>query len=160
MRSTYNSWYDKKMYADEAITAETNLAGELLGDSRTIAIVGLSRNRHKDSQYVARYLQNAGYRIIPVNPTADEILGEQAYSSLAEIPEPVDLVDIFLPPRIIPDFISEAFEITPKGIWLQLGTGEQPDAISAARERDLPIFENRCIKVDHQFLIRPYINQN
>lgn len=155
MRSTYSSWYHKEMFANPAITQLTNRAEEILEESKTIAIVGLSRNRHKDSQFVARYLQNAGYTIVPVNPTADEILGEKAYPNLTEIPFNIDSVVVFLPPAIIPDFIDQAFEIHPKGIWLQLGTGEQPEAVQKAKENNITLFENRCVKVDHQFLIRP-----
>jgi predicted CoA-binding protein len=143
------------MFASEAITQLTNRAEEILDESKTIAIVGLSRNRHKDSQFVARYLQNAGYTVVPVNPTADEILGEKAFPNLTEIPFNVDSVVVFLPPKIIPGFIDQAFDIKPKGIWLQLGTGEQPEAVQKAQEKSITLFENRCVKVDHQFLIRP-----
>lgn len=142
------------MFANEAITQLTNRAEEILDKSKVIAIVGLSRNRHKDSQFVARYLQNAGYTIVPVNPTAVEILGEKAYPNLTKIPFQVDSVVVFLPPKIIPNFIDQAFEIKPKGIWLQLGTGEQSEAVQKAKEKKITLFENRCVKVDHQFLIR------
>lgn len=155
MKSTFNNWYDKKMRKTPELSAETDLAEKLLEDISTIAVVGLSRTFHKDSQFVARYLQNAGYTIIPVNPAADEILGETAYPDLKSIPFEVDAVDIFLPPEVLPEAVGQAIEIEPKAIWLQLGTGENPAEKEKAKEAGIPLFENRCIKVDHQFLIRP-----
>ena len=110
------------MRATEELSAETDLAEELLEEISTIAVVGLSRSFHKDSQFVARYLQNAGYKIVPVNPGADEILGEQAYPDLKSIPFEVGAVDVFLPPKILPQAVDQALEIEPKAIWLQLGT--------------------------------------
>ena len=155
MKDTFNNWYDKKMRATEALSAETDRAEELLEEISTIAVVGLSRSFHKDSQFVARYLQNAGYTIIPVNPSADEILGEKAYPDLKSIPGQVDAVDIFLPPEHLPEAVDQAIEIDTKAIWLQLGTGENPEEKKKAEKAGIPLFENRCIKVDHQFLIRP-----
>lgn len=155
MKTTFNNWYDKKMRANEELSAETDRAEELLEEISTIAVVGLSRSFHKDSQFVARYLQNAGYTIIPVNPSADEILGEKAYPDLKSIPGDVDAVDIFLPPEHLPEAVDQAIEIQPKAIWLQLGTGSNPEEKKKAEEAGIPLFENRCIKVDHQFLIRP-----
>lgn len=155
MKSTFNNWYDKKMRANEELSAETDRAEELLEEISTIAVVGLSRSFHKDSQFVARYLQNAGYTIVPVNPGADEILGEKAYPDLKSIPFTIDAVDIFLPPDLIPEAVDQALEIKPKAIWLQLGTGKNPKEKEKAEKEGIPLFENRCIKVDHQFLIRP-----
>ncbi|MEL7833704.1 CoA-binding protein [Fodinibius sp. Rm-B-1B1-1] len=157
MKSTFNSWYDKKMRATEALEAETNRAEKTLNTISTIAIVGLSRSFHKDSQFVARYLQNAGYNIVPVNPNADKILGKKAYPDLKSIPHPIDIVDVFLPPAHIHKAVDQALVIDPKprAIWLQLGTGEQTDEIKKVQGTGIEIYENRCIKVDHQFLIRP-----
>lgn len=143
------------MRANEELSAETDQAEELLEEIATIAVVGLSRSFHKDSQFVARYLQNAGYTIVPVNPGADEILGEKAYPDLESIPFEVDAVDIFLPPELISEAVDQAINIEPKGIWLQLGTGPNPKEKQKAEQAGIPLFENRCIKVDHQFLIRP-----
>lgn len=157
MEPTYRDWYQKKMYATEELAQETEVALQALQTSQTIAVVGLSKDRHKDSQFVARYLQNAGLRIIPVNPTAEEILGEKVYKSLSDIPFPIDIVDVFLKPELIPNFIDEAIALNPKAIWLQLGTGKQPEAKQKATEANVPLFENRCIKVDHQFLMRPTV---
>lgn len=160
MKTTFNNWYDKKMRATEELSAETDLAETLLSQIETIAVVGLSRSFHKDSQFVARYLQNAGYTIIPVNPGADEILGKKAYPDLKSIPGEVDAVDVFLPPEILPEAVDQALEIQPKAIWLQLGTGKNPAEKEKADKAGIPLFENRCIKVDHQFLIRPKKESN
>jgi len=155
MRNTFNHWYDKKMRATDQLSAETDLAESLLEEISTIAVAGLSRNFHKDSRFVGRYLQHAGYTIVPVNPNADEILGEKAYPDLKSIPFNIDAVDVFLPKKIIGKAVDEAIEIDPKAIWLQLGTGKNPELKKKAEEAGIPLFENRCIKVDHQFLIRP-----
>lgn len=162
MKSTFNNWYDKKMRATPELSAETDRAEELLEEIDTIAVVGLSRSFHKDSQFVGRYLKNAGYKIIPVNPGADEILGEKSYPDLKSIPFPVDAVDVFLPPDALSEAVDQALELEPKpkAIWLQLGTGDQPEEVQKAEEAGIPLFENRCIKVDHQFLIRPKKESN
>ena len=144
------------MRTTEELSAETDRAEKTLAKVSTIAVVGLSRSFHKDSQFVARYLQNAGYNIVPVNPNADEILGQKAYPDLKNIPHEIDVVDVFLPPEHIHKAVDQALELDPqpRAIWLQLGTGEQPDQIKKIDGTDIEIYENRCIKVDHQFLIR------
>ncbi|MGF1668954.1 MAG: CoA-binding protein [Balneolaceae bacterium] len=158
MRSTFNDWYDRKMRATKELSDETDEIEKLLEEIRTIAIVGISRNQHKDSHYVGRYLQNAGYKIIPVNPGADEILGEKAWPDLKSIPEDVDVVDVFVRPDSIPEVVDQALEIEPKVIWLQLGTGEHPEQKEKIEKAGKKLIQNRCMKVDHQFLIRPKIN--
>lgn len=155
MRSTFNNWYEKKMRANAELSAETDEVEDVLGQVQTIAIVGISRNRHKDSHYVGRYLKNAGYTIVPVNPGADEILGEKTYSDLADIPFDVDVVDIFLKPEHIPEAVDQALRLQPKAIWLQLGTGTHAEIKKRVRSKGISLFQNRCIKVDHQFLVRP-----
>lgn len=155
MKSTFNNWYEKKMRANADIAEETDQAEQLLEEAGIIAIVGISRNPHRDSHYVGRYLQNAGYKIIPVNPGADEILGNKAYPDLQSIPHPVDVVDIFRSPDDIPDVVDEAIEIHPKAVWLQLGTGTHNEVGEKVKKAGIKFFQNRCMKVDHQFLIRP-----
>lgn len=157
MRTTFNNWYDEKMRATEELSTETDRAEKTLEEISTIAVVGLSRSFHKDSQFVGRYLQKAGYDIVPVNPNADEILGEKAYPDLLSIPFPVDAVDVFLPPEHISKAVDQTLEMDPqpRAIWLQLGTGEQPEEIEKVDGSGIELYENRCIKVDHQFLIRP-----
>jgi predicted CoA-binding protein len=157
MRTTFNNWYDKKMRATEALNTKTNRAEKTLAATSSIAIVGLSRSFHKDSQFVGRYLQNAGYDILPVNPNANNILGEKAYPNLKSIPSAVDVIDVFLPPEHIHKAVDQALELapSPRAIWLQLGTGEQPEEVNKVKGTGIELYENRCIKVDHQFLIRP-----
>ena len=158
MKSTFNGWYEKKMRKTPELSKETDYVQDLLRQISTIAVVGLSRNRHKDSYYVARYLQNAGYRIIPVNPEADSILGEDAYPDLVSIPQNVDVVDVFLPQKIVPKVVDQALDISPQAIWLQLGVGTHPQSKTRAEAQDIHFIQNRCMKVDHQFLIRPYLD--
>ncbi len=160
MRTTFNNWYDKKMRATKKLSAETDSAEKTLSEISTIAIVGLSRSFYKDSQFVGRYLQNAGYEVVPVNPGADEILGRKAYPDLKSIPEKVDAVDVFLPPKIIYKAIEQVLNLhyKPRAIWLQLGTGKHPAEVKKVKNSGIEIYENRCIKVDHQFLVRPKIN--
>lgn len=154
MKNTFNSWYDKKMRATPELSEETDRIEEYLDNIKTIAIVGISRNRHKDSHYVGRYLQKAGYTIFPVNPGADEILGVQVYPDLDTIPEPVDAVDVFVKPEAVSEVVDAALKLKPKVIWLQLGTGTHPAEIEKAGQKGVTIVQNRCMKVDHQFLIR------
>lgn len=159
MRNTFNSWYEKKMRATPQLSDETDLIEDWLGKIKTIAIMGISRNRHKDSYFVGRYLKKAGYKIIPVNPAADTILGEKAYPDLKSIPEKIDVVDVFIRPEYIPEVVNQSLEIQPKLIWLQLGTGEHPSEAEKAEQSDVILVQNRCMKVDHQFLIRPKTEQ-
>ena len=142
------------MRSSPELSEETDLIESYLDEIQTIAIVGISRNRHKDSHYVGRYLQNAGYKIIPVNPGADQILGEKAYPDLKSIPENIDAVDVFIHPDHIPAVVDQALEVKPKVIWLQLGTGTHPAEAKKAETAGVALVQKRCMKVDHQFLIR------
>jgi uncharacterized protein len=155
VKSTFNDWYEKKMRKTPELAVETSRIEKFLSEVSTIAIVGISRNRHRDSHFVGRYMQNAGYKIVPVNPGADEILGEKAYPDLRSIPFPVEVVDIFRSPDDIPGIVDEALEINPKIVWLQLGTGKHPEQKARVEKQGIQFVQNRCIKVDHQFLIRP-----
>lgn len=143
------------MLATDELRAEADQIDVLLDQVTTIAIVGISKNKTKDSFYVGRYLKNAGYKVIPVNPTADTILGQKSYPDLASIPEKVDIVDIFRAPEAIPSAVDEALAIHPKAIWLQLGTGIHPESKAKAEAEGVEFHQNRCLKVDHQFLKRP-----
>ncbi len=120
----------------------------ILRRSRTIAVVGLSPDPDRPSHQVAQYLQNQGYRIIPVNPKCDAILGERCYASLRDIPEPVDIVDIFRQVEAIPAIVEEAIAIGAKVVWMQLGL-EHPEAAARARSAGLQVVMNRCLKVEH-----------
>lgn len=142
------------MRSTRKLSDETDRVEELLKEIKTIAIVGISWNRHKDSHYVASYLKRAGYKIIPVNPNADTILGETAYADLHSIPEKVDAVDVFLPAEWIPEVVEQSIPLEPKAIWLQLGTGNHPQEADRAKKENIMMVQNRCMKVDHQFLVR------
>lgn len=120
----------------------------ILSDARTIAVVGLSTNPQKASQFVATYLRYAGYRIIPVNPGASSILGERCYPDLKSIPEPVDLVDVFRPAPFCPDVAREAVEIGAKALWLQLRIVSE-EAADIAEAGGLDVVMDRCIKMEH-----------
>lgn len=160
MKTTFNSWYDTKMYATPELEAETLRVEALLPDVNVIAIVGISKNPQKDSHFVGRYLKNAGYKVVPVNPTAEEILDERCYPDLQSIPFPVDVVDIFRNPDDVPAAVDEALKIGAKVIWLQLGTGTHEELRTKVTEHGAELIQNRCIKVDHQFLIRPKKDKN
>lgn len=154
MESTFRTWYEEKMLATPELTEETHAIDALLRDVRTIAIVGISKNPTRDSHFVGRYLKNAGYDIVPVNPTASGILDLETYPDLASIPHPVDIIDIFRKPDDIPATVEEALKLRPKAIWLQLGTGTHPELKERVEQQGIRFVQNRCIKVDHQFLIR------
>ena len=128
-------------------------AEELLGAYRTIAVVGLSPKPDRPSNAVARYMIEAGYTIIPVNPGQDSILGLPCYPSLAAIPpevaKRVEIVNIFRKPADIPPVVDEAIMIGARAVWMQLGLTNAP-AAKKAREAGLAVVENRCISVEHQ----------
>ncbi len=121
---------------------------KVLAESRTIAIVGLSTDRQKASHFVATYLQYAGYRIIPVHPHAQEILGERAYPDLLSIPEPVDVVDVFRPAHECPEYARQAVEIGARTLWLQLRIVSL-EAAQIAEAGGLQVVMDRCIKMEH-----------
>lgn len=121
---------------------------EILRSARTVAIVGLSPNELRPSHFVGFYLQRHGYRIVPVNPREREILGEVSYPSLAAIPFPVDVVDVFRQPDAVPAIAAEAVQISAKAIWLQFGVISYEGAAIAERG-GLTVVMDRCMKVEH-----------
>ncbi|MDQ0378818.1 CoA-binding protein [Amycolatopsis thermophila] len=121
-------------------------AEEVLKAANTIAVVGLSRNPAKAAHSVPAAMQAAGFRIIPVHPSADEILGEKAYRSLADIPEPVDIVDVFRPSPEAPGVAEQAVAIGAKAVWLQQGIASA-EARRIAEAGGLDYVEDRCIAV-------------
>ena len=120
----------------------------ILRTSRTIAVVGLSAQWHRPSYFAAKYLQEHGYRIIPVNPTYPEILGEKSYKSVREIPGKVDVVDCFRRSNEIPALADDAIAIGAKVLWMQLGV-ENPEARAKAEAAGLEVIGNRCMKIEH-----------
>ena len=121
---------------------------EILRTSKTIAVVGLSPKANRPSNEVARYLKDAGFTIIPVNPGQDEILGEKCYASLNEIPQQVDIVDIFRRPEEVGPVVEQAVNIGAKVVWMQEGIVNK-EAAAFAREAGLTVIMDRCLKVDH-----------
>lgn len=124
----------------------------ILAATKTIAIVGLSDKPERDSYRVARYLQEHGYRIIPVNPTVESVLGEKSYATVADIPTPVEVVDIFRRPEAVGPIVEEAVAAGSRIVWMQLGVVNEV-AASMAEAAGLQVVMDRCMKIEHQRLI-------
>ncbi len=121
----------------------------ILREARTIAVVGLSPDPSRDSHGVARYLQLNGYRIVPVNPTATELLGETSYATLSDIPFHVDVVDVFRRSEAVPAIAEEAVKIGAGTLWLQLGVISLEGA-ATAEQAGLRVVMDRCMMVEHR----------
>lgn len=124
---------------------------ELLKNSRTIAVVGLSSRRMRPSYGVAQYMQRAGYKIIPVNPAESEVLGEKAYARLEDVPEPVDIVDVFRRSEFVPEVVDAAIRVGAKVVWMQEGVIHEA-AAEQARRAGLQVVMDRCILKEHMRL--------
>ncbi len=127
---------------------DPRLIQRLLAETRTIAIVGLSTDPQRASWFVASYLQKEGYRIIPVNPKADRILGEKAYPDLASVPFKVDMVDVFRPAAECPAVARQAVAVGAKALWLQLKL-VSIEAAEIAAKGGLAVVVDRCVKMEH-----------
>ncbi len=125
---------------------------ELLQKIRTIAVVGISTDPAKPGHYVPQYMQQHGYRIVPVNPRYPEVLGERCYPSLAAIPFPVDMVNVFRRAEDCPNVAEQAVAIGSKAIWLQLGIVSE-EAAAIANQGGLTVVMDRCLKVEHARLL-------
>lgn len=134
------------------IIDDNNGLRRILTDYRVIAIVGLSANPQRPSYGVAQYLQAHGYRIIPVNPSETEILGEKCYANLADIPDKVDVVDCFRKSEDIPPLAEQAIAIGARALWLQLDVINR-EAAQRAAGAGLDVVMNRCPKIEHARLI-------
>jgi hypothetical protein len=132
--------------------SQPNPIAELLRTARTIAVVGLSSSRMRPSFGVTQYMQRAGYRIIPVNPEETEVLGERAYANLSEVPEKIDIVNIFRRPERVPEVVEAAIRAGAKAVWMQSGIFHA-EAAEAARRAGLHVIEDRCIMVEHRQLL-------
>lgn len=121
---------------------------EILKTSHTIAVVGLSSRKFRPSYGVAEYLQSAGYRIIPVNPAETEVLGEKCYARLEDIPERVDIVDIFRRSEFVPGIVEAALRIGARAVWMQEGV-VHPEAAESARQAGLLVVMDTCILKEH-----------
>jgi predicted CoA-binding protein len=127
---------------------------DILLSAKTIASVGLSSNQEKESYWIVAYLKEQGYRIIPVNPTADEILGEKAYPDLESVPEKIDVVQVFRKPEDVPPVVDSAIKVGAKVVWMQEGIVHE-EAAQKAREAGLQVVMDACMRVTHRRLIGP-----
>jgi uncharacterized protein len=132
----------------EARFQDPSVIRKIYGYMRTIAMVGLSPNRLRPSFFVAQYLQYRGYRVVPVNPSATEILGETCYPSLSDIPFKVDVVDVFRAPSAAPAIAEEAIKIGARALWLQFGV-ISPEAAEKAAASGLDVVMDKCMKIEH-----------
>ncbi|MDE1828929.1 MAG: CoA-binding protein [Thaumarchaeota archaeon] len=118
---------------------------------KNIAVVGMSKNPEKAAHYVPKYLAERGYNVIPVNPTAEEILGKKCYHDLVDVPVQVDIVDVFRPSEQVMPVIEEAIKLKPRVIWLQEGI-HNPEAEALAKKAGIDVVFNRCMLAEHQRL--------
>ena len=128
--------------------SKTDLIGELLKNARTIAVVGLSDSPMRTSNGVSKYMQSQGYKIIPVNPQIDASLGEKAYASLTDVPETIDLVNVFRRPEHVPEVVDEVIRLKLPAIWLQEGVVHEA-AAEKARKAGIFVVMDRCIYKEH-----------
>jgi uncharacterized protein len=136
---------------EEEAVSDSALRG-ILESAKTVAVVGLSDKPGRDSYLVAEYLLRHGYRIIPVNPTVQEVLGEKSYASVTDIPEKVDIVDIFRKPEAVGPVVDEAIAAGAKVVWMQLGIRNE-EAADKAERAGLRAVQDRCMKIEHGRLI-------
>ncbi|RWZ60376.1 CoA-binding protein [Halobacillus fulvus] len=120
----------------------------ILDESKTIAVVGLSDKPHRTSYQVSEAMQKAGYRIIPVNPTISESLGERSYASLKDVDEPIDIINVFRRSEYLPDVAREAANIRAKSFWAQQGVFHE-EAYDELKDTDQVVIMDTCIKVAH-----------
>ncbi len=134
---------EKDSHSDEEIKEIFSL--------KNVAVVGMSKNEAKAAHYVPKYLSENGYNIIPVNPTADQILDKKSYHSLNEIDQDIDIVDVFRPSDQVLPFVQEAIKKKPKVIWLQEGI-HNSEAEELARKEGIKVVFNRCMLAEHRRL--------
>lgn len=127
---------------------------DILLSAKTIASVGLSSNPGKESYGIVQYLHSQGYRVIPVNPTADEILGEKAYPDLESVPEEIDVVQVFRRPEDVPPVVDSAIKAGAKAVWMQEGIVHE-EAAQKARDAGIQVVMDACMRVTHRRLIGP-----
>lgn len=125
---------------------------KILQNSKRVAVVGLSPKTSRDSNKVARYLLEAGYNVIPVNPGQQKILERTCYKTLEDIPFAVDMANLFINPTRVPPVVEQCIRMGVKTIWMQLGVVHN-DAASRAREAGIEVVMNRCVKVEHQNIL-------
>lgn len=125
-----------------------SIAAEILKTSRVVAVVGLSAKPERPSYVVASYLKKNGYKIIPVNPQVEEVLGEVSYPDLSSIPEPVDVVDIFRRSEEVLPIVEGAIKIGAKAVWMQEGVVNE-EAATRAKEAGLKVVMDKCLRKEH-----------
>ena len=133
-----------------ADSSDINTLRRILKQYKTLAVVGLSANWYRPSFFAAKYMQEHGYRIIPVNPSykGQEILGEKVYASVRDIPEKIDIVDCFRKSEDIEPISEEAIAIGAKVLWMQIGVMNEK-AAAKARKAGLEVVQDRCVKIEH-----------
>ena len=150
-----DEWREKNMRvllptnADVGMSAGVDPITRILRESKTIAVVGLSSNPLRPSHEVSEYMQRAGYRIIPVNPKETEVLGEKSYARLEDVPEKIDIVDIFRRAEFVPPVVESAIRVGARVVWMQLGI-EDEEAAEKARGAGLAVVEDACMLVEHR----------
>ena len=127
---------------------EQQIIEKILREARTVATVGLSDDTSKPAHTVPAYLQSQGYRVIPVNPTIETVLGEKAYPALADVPEPIDVVQIFRRSDQVGPIVDEAIQVGAKAVWMQVGIADE-EAAARARAAGLDVVMNQCMRVQH-----------
>ncbi|UJL48033.1 CoA-binding protein [Virgibacillus sp. NKC19-16] len=132
---------------------ENETMKKVLESAKTIAVVGLSDNPDRTSYQISKIMQEKGYRIIPVNPTVEEVLGEEAYSKLTDIPEKVDIINVFRRPEHLPAIAKEAAQTDCRVFWAQQGIVNE-EAYNYLKERDFIVMMDLCIKVVHSVLVQ------
>jgi len=138
-----------KLHIPEKFNTNSDVVAQVLRGAKTIAVVGLSSNPMRASHGVAEYLKSAGYRIIPVNPNETEVLGEKAYPRLEDVPEPVDIVDVFRRAEEVGAVAESAIGIKAKVLWMQLGI-ENAEAAEKTLAAGLVVVEDSCLMVEHK----------
>lgn len=122
---------------------------EILKKYRTVAVIGMSKNPEKDANRIPKYLMTKGFRVIPVNPSAEEILGQKSYKRLIDVPEQVDIVDVFRPSDDIPNYVEDVIKKNPKVFWEQLGIHNE-EAEEKIASAGIKIVYDRCIYQEHK----------
>ena len=140
-----------KSGAEAVEVNEPEVMDEMLGDGRgrTIAVIGLSENPSKPSHYVSAYMQQHGYKIYPVNPSIEKVLGEKSYASLTDLPAKPDVVNVFRVPSLIPAIVDEMLMLGLKDIWVQQGIVNM-EAAKRAEEGGIRVVMDRCIMIEHR----------
>lgn len=135
------------------ITHDDTALRDLLSTAKVIAVVGHSDRPFRTSYQIAAYLRQVGYKVYPVNPEVSTIDGQPSYASLADIPEPIDIVNVFRRSEFLADVVEQAVAVHAKAVWAQLGV-QSDEAAKIAEAAHLPLVMDTCIKVEHRRLIR------